>query len=235
MWTKATYGYRLQATLRPLASVTTGSFADVSSTENDVIRAQALDEEPTSRSAIVEAAKQCFARSGFRGASVKQIAATAGIGTSGLIYYYFPSKVELFAAVLVDAVAERYSRYIERLSTCQSLGDALRCVSDETFKAWREDPALVQLILSYPTELRQNPELADRFEHQSLDRVWPGLLGDRNAARLVPTGMDATTTRDVFLIWFTGLTSCVVTQDVDSMQRASDAFIDILDRGIRNT
>jgi AcrR family transcriptional regulator len=208
---------------------------DVSNTENDVIDTQVRNGEPTSRSAIVEAAKQCFARSGFRGASVKQIAATAGIGTSGLIYYYFPSKVELFAAVLVDAVAERYLRYLERLSTCRSLADALRCVSDETFKAWRDDPALVQLILSYPIELRQNHELADRFEHQSLDRVWPGMLPDRDVARLLPPGFDVATTRDVFLIWFTGLTSCVVTQDVESMQRASDAFIDLVDRGVRTT
>ena len=50
------------------------------------------------RRRILEGAERAFAASGFRGTSVPQIAAEAGVSV-GLIYRYFPSKDELFLAV----------------------------------------------------------------------------------------------------------------------------------------
>ena len=49
------------------------------------------------RQQILEAALDIFADQGFEGATTKQIAARAGV-TSGLIYFYFPNKEELFCA-----------------------------------------------------------------------------------------------------------------------------------------
>ena len=49
--------------------------------------------------AIVEAATRIFAEKGFAGASNREIAREAGI-SSGLIYWYFQDKTELFQAVI---------------------------------------------------------------------------------------------------------------------------------------
>lgn len=49
------------------------------------------------RQQILEAALDIFADEGFEGATTKAIAARAGV-TPGLIYFYFPSKEELFCA-----------------------------------------------------------------------------------------------------------------------------------------
>lgn len=49
------------------------------------------------RQQILEAALDVFAEEGFEGATTKEIAARADV-TQGLIYFYFPSKEELFLA-----------------------------------------------------------------------------------------------------------------------------------------
>ena len=62
---------------------------------------------------IVEAAKKEFGRYGFKEASMRNIAAEAGMSASGL-YKHFPSKEEMFAN-LVEPVKEEFEReYRER-------------------------------------------------------------------------------------------------------------------------
>lgn len=62
---------------------------------------QVLKEEVRYR--IIDAAKITFAASGFMRASMKEIAARAGV-TPGNLYRYFPGKDELFVAVVAPAV-----------------------------------------------------------------------------------------------------------------------------------
>ncbi len=53
------------------------------------------------REQLIEAALAVFARQGVDGASIKDIAAAAGV-TPGLLYHYFDSKEDLVAAVLEE-------------------------------------------------------------------------------------------------------------------------------------
>ena len=55
------------------------------------------------RELIRDAAKQVFAATGIEGASMREIARTAGY-TTGAIYTYFASKEELYAEVLRDSL-----------------------------------------------------------------------------------------------------------------------------------
>lgn len=52
------------------------------------------------RDEIVDAALEEFASEGFRGATIKRIAQRARLKSHALIYWYFPSKEDLFQAVL---------------------------------------------------------------------------------------------------------------------------------------
>jgi AcrR family transcriptional regulator len=65
-------------------------------TRQGVLEAQPGEDR---RSQIVEAAARAFARAGFRGTTMEQVAAEAGISPA-TIYWYFPSKEELAAEVL---------------------------------------------------------------------------------------------------------------------------------------
>src|ERR1700710_1843272 len=57
------------------------------------------------RAAILEPARQAFARAGYDGAGVREIAAGAGV-TAMLVNRYFGSKEKLFAEVVADTMAE---------------------------------------------------------------------------------------------------------------------------------
>ncbi|WP_315834120.1 TetR/AcrR family transcriptional regulator [Bradyrhizobium prioriisuperbiae] len=56
------------------------------------------------RAAILDSARQAFARSGYDGAGVREIAAGAGV-TAMLVNRYFGSKEELFAEVITTSMA----------------------------------------------------------------------------------------------------------------------------------
>jgi TetR/AcrR family transcriptional regulator len=56
--------------------------------------------DPGRRGQILEAALQVIADRGFRGASIKRIAAQAGLKSPALIYWYFKDKQALFEAML---------------------------------------------------------------------------------------------------------------------------------------
>ena len=58
--------------------------------------------EPDRRQAIIEAALRVFAAQGFHKASIKQIAAAAGLRSPSLIYWYFKDKRELLQAVSAE-------------------------------------------------------------------------------------------------------------------------------------
>src|SRR5262245_27065586 len=51
------------------------------------------------REQIIETALKLLSKNGFDGTSTRQIAKAAGI-TEGLVFYYFPTKMTLLAAVL---------------------------------------------------------------------------------------------------------------------------------------
>jgi TetR/AcrR family transcriptional regulator, mexJK operon transcriptional repressor len=52
------------------------------------------------RQQIIDGALQVFASKGFEGATNKDIAAAAGVGSPGLIYHYFKDKSDLFRQVV---------------------------------------------------------------------------------------------------------------------------------------
>jgi AcrR family transcriptional regulator len=116
------------------------------------------------RSALVEAAADVFARRGFEGASLDEIAEAAGF-TRGAIYSNFGSKEDLMLAVV-----ERYNEtLVEAFS--DTLGRATDISQEEmTVSAaalWRDlirrDPNLTALNLEFRLRALRNPAFRARF------------------------------------------------------------------------
>jgi AcrR family transcriptional regulator len=59
-----------------------------------------LSEELDRRAQILDAAFEEFSAKGFKGATIKSIAGTAGLQSPALIYWYFPDKEALFREVM---------------------------------------------------------------------------------------------------------------------------------------
>lgn len=66
------------------------------------------------RDELLEAAARVLARRGYRGASIKDIAADAGVAP-GLLHYYFPSKEQLVLEILAR-IRDRHRQDMEELA-----------------------------------------------------------------------------------------------------------------------
>lgn len=104
-------------------------------------KSQGLDLD--SRGAILKAARTVFARNGFEGASMREVADIARVNNA-MIYYHFRDKGELYRAVLADSfsaldriwdheifrgdapVREKINKYIEEFIHFQHANDELR-------------------------------------------------------------------------------------------------------------
>ena len=83
--------------------------------------------EPDSRDKILEVAEGLFAYGGYSGVGMRQLATTVGLSKSSL-FHHFPSKLDLYAAVL-DGVLSRIANGLDRAASTD--GDPV-----EQLKAW---------------------------------------------------------------------------------------------------
>ncbi len=83
-----------------------------------------MDKGITRRDAILQAAREHFARRGYAGTSMRRIAEQVGI-TKAALYYHFRDKASLFREATEDAVRRRRERVLARLvgidDPCQRL------------------------------------------------------------------------------------------------------------------
>jgi AcrR family transcriptional regulator len=131
--------------------------------------AQALgtrqSESERRRRRILEAARACFGRLGFAGATVETIAREAGV-SNGLLYQFFRGKEHLFEVVIDDLLRD-WARVIAAGEREPSAVRALEVTFRNSFEFARSNPLLAALL----TDDAQL-QLA-RFRHRSADRVEP--------------------------------------------------------------
>lgn len=96
------------------------------------------------REQILEAALDVFAEEGFDGATTKEIAARADV-THGLIYFYFPSKEDLFDAAFEHQAKSDFARL--------DFADERDC-SDEPEQMLRRIVARLLDVLGSPRSMR---------------------------------------------------------------------------------
>ena len=116
------------------------------------------------RSALVEAAADVFARRGYDGASLEEIAEAAGF-TRGAIYSNFGSKEDLMLAVVErynEALVGAFSDTLERAT---DISQEEMTVSAAAL--WRDlirrDPNLTALNLEFRLRALRNPDFRARF------------------------------------------------------------------------
>jgi AcrR family transcriptional regulator len=129
------------------------------------------------RERILDAAESCFIASGFHGASMAQIAATAAI-SAGLIYRYFESKSAIVKAIIDRHLESESLRVMDRLNATDDMVDELLIVF-ERYRS-RKDPKMnAALLLELTAESTRDPRLMQVV--RSKDRVIGA--GLRNAVR----------------------------------------------------
>jgi AcrR family transcriptional regulator len=137
------------------------------------------------REQILAAATQAFARSGFAGTSLDDIAAEAGISRV-ILYRHFDSKTELYRAVLDRVCARLVATVGERNFTAASV--------DALVSAAAEDPAGFRLLFQHAAREPEFRAEADQFRAGMVAvsrRELAGTIPERAwaewAAQLAPT------------------------------------------------
>ncbi len=100
------------------------------------------------RALILQEAQSCFARQGFEGTSLNDIAAGVGIRRQSLLHY-FPSKEAIYQQVLMDALG-RWGEDIEhsRRNGLESLSgwELVDGVLETSFEFFRSNPEIVRIV-----------------------------------------------------------------------------------------
>ena len=113
-----------------------------------------LDRESAPIAGILSAAESCFARAGYEGASMREIAEVAGVSKS-LLHYHFDSKEHLFVEVQIRAYNRLAARVLAAAAFVESGAERGLLAFDALF-----------------TTLREKNELATQAE------LWAGALAN---------------------------------------------------------
>ena len=105
------------------------------------------------------AARRAFALRGFDATTNKDIAQAVGI-TTGAIYHYFASKIDLYAAVYAEVQETVYSAFEKAATDHQRFVDRLSAVLDAAVEVNRQDPSIAGFVVAVAGEALRHPDLA---------------------------------------------------------------------------
>jgi TetR/AcrR family fatty acid metabolism transcriptional regulator len=107
------------------------------------------------RKQLLDAAVRVFARSGYHGSRVGDIAAEAGVA-HGLLYHYFSSKDEVLATVFRENFGELLARFRAVEASAEDAPDKLEGIAKILLRTWRNDPDLVTVMVR---DVARSPQL----------------------------------------------------------------------------
>ncbi|WP_246329569.1 TetR/AcrR family transcriptional regulator [Chthonobacter rhizosphaerae] len=150
------------------------------------------------RNQILEAARVCFARSGFHGASMGQICAEARM-SPGALYRYFPSKDAIIEAIAEDE-RERAKSTMSVFAVPGTLVDRITNVGMEYLRSSRTS-LCGGLMVEVCSESIRNSSIGDRFHQieEDVRTTFVSALRASQAAGEIDAQIDVETTVMVLL------------------------------------
>lgn len=124
--------------------------------------AEPTTREQERRKTILRAAIEVFARKGYHGCRIADVAKEAGVAY-GLVYHYFQNKDELLRSVFDYAWSGFVGRMVAVATAKGPLAEKVRRVTQVAFDAYQYDPRAVRVII---LEIARNPAGA-KIDRQS--------------------------------------------------------------------
>jgi TetR/AcrR family fatty acid metabolism transcriptional regulator len=112
------------------------------------------------RKLLLGAAVRVFARRGYHGSRVGDIAEEAGVA-HGLLYHYFSSKEQVLQTVFRENWGELLDRFREVEATDEPSGDKLAGIAKILLRTWRNDADLVTVMVR---EVARSPHLQEQVD-----------------------------------------------------------------------
>lgn len=175
------------------------------------------------REQLLDAATRVFARKGYAGASVEEIAESAGYST-GALYSSFAGKEQLF----LELMAARGERRVTEVASILDAGDPVDALAALLERSAGRDPDLMALRAEFWLYAVRNPEAMDALTAQQRQQVGAliGVIGAAMERWGTPADVPAAEVATLVLAMFQGL----VRQRRIDPERVSG---DLLTRGLR--
>lgn len=126
-----------------------------------ITRLTRAERSALNRERVLEAAGELFRSKGFHGASLDEIADTAGF-SKGVIYSQFGGKDDLFLALLMKRMEWRRSQALELVRNGPA-GSVIDALVDNSREVQDEDVAWALLVLEFRIHAARTPGLDRRF------------------------------------------------------------------------
>ncbi len=173
---------------------------------------------------ILDAARSKFAAHGYESASNRALADEAGL-TTGAIYHYFDSKLDIYVAVYQDARDVAFTRFEKAVVGLDTFAAQLQATLEAAHELNIEEPTLARFLGSSRVDAARNPDLADAL--RTAERTSPINFFDRMIDFGVETGEIADEDRPLVTAWLrtvtVGLTDAV-SGDTAQHRMAVDAI-----------
>lgn len=114
------------------------------------------------RQRVLDAARGVFADLGYGAATNKLLAARAGV-TTGALYHYFESKLDLYVAAFEDASAISFERFRDARQGVDTFIGQVEAMLEASHQLNDEDPSLARFLSSARIDRRRYPEVDDRL------------------------------------------------------------------------
>ncbi|NYT60271.1 TetR/AcrR family transcriptional regulator [Alcaligenaceae bacterium] len=140
---------------------------------------------PIGREALLDAAVREFSQQGFDKTSMRDIAAAAGM-LAGSIYYYFPTKEQLFLAVHEHAIERNCKRVLRAIDPTADPWTRITQAAEGYLDCMLNEFEYASIIIrEFPQ--RRSPELRDALtEHRRrFEDIFAGLVDDLPLRRSV--------------------------------------------------
>jgi len=131
-------------------------------------RPPAADARAT-RERILVHARTTFSELGYSATTNKHLASNAGV-TTGAIYHYFSSKLDLYRAVNDSTQRIVYDRFENVVADATTFLSGIEDVLDTAHELNNTEPSLARFLGAVRIDVRRNPELRDVFRHSTQRR-----------------------------------------------------------------
>jgi AcrR family transcriptional regulator len=112
------------------------------------------------RKLILDAAIRVFAERGYHGSRVGDIAEDAGVA-HGLLYHYFASKDDVLRTIFTENWGELIVRFRAVEAADEPAPEKLEGIAKILLRTWRNDPALVTVMVREVARSQQLRDLVD--------------------------------------------------------------------------
>lgn len=118
------------------------------------------EQRALTRRRLLDGAEAVFARGGFHGASVEEVAREAG-ATTGALYSNFASKEDLFLALFEERIAADVGDYSQIVAAGSTVEEQARGTADRWMAILRERPDYFPLLIEFWAYAIREPRLRE--------------------------------------------------------------------------